>query len=105
MSNIAVIQTGGKQYLVKPGQSLRVEKLEVNAGDKLNFEPLLVANEDGSGAKVGTPIVAGAKVTATVIGQGRHDKVSVVKFKAKVRYARRGGHRQQFTELKVESVA
>ncbi len=104
MSNIAVIQTGGKQYLVKPGEALRVEKLEVKEGEKLSFDPLLVANEDGSDAKVGAPTVKGAKVTAVVTGHGRAKKVTVIKFKPKVRYKRKAGHRQEFTALKIEEI-
>ncbi|MFC1639075.1 50S ribosomal protein L21 [Patescibacteria group bacterium] len=102
--NIAVIETGGKQYLVKPGDTLKVEKLEAKEGDKLTFEPLLVADEKDKDAKVGTPKVAGAKVTATVLGEGRARKVTVVKYKPKVRYQRKAGHRQPFTEIKIEDI-
>ncbi len=104
MSNIAVIQTGGKQYLVKPGETLRVEKLAVKAGDKMDFDALLVADENGANAKVGAPTVKGAKVSCAVVGQGRADKVLVVKFKCKVRYMRKAGHRQEYTALKVEDI-
>lgn len=104
MANIAVIETGGKQYLVKAGDTLKVEKLEVEEGEKLTFEPLLVADEADKDAKVGTPKVEGAKVTATVLGEGRGRKVSVVKYKPKVRYRRKAGHRQPYTELKIEDI-
>lgn len=104
MANIAVIQTGGKQYLVKQGDKLRVEKLETKDGETLTFDPLLVGDEDGTGTKVGTPTVGGAKVTAKVLGQGRADKVDVIKYKAKVRYRRKNGHRQPYTELLIEDI-
>ena len=104
MAQLAVITTGGKQYLVKEGDSLRVEKLEVKEGESLSFDPLLVMDESGKDVKVGTPSVKGAKVAAKVTGQGRADKVTVIKFHAKTRYKRKAGHRQPFTALKIESI-
>jgi large subunit ribosomal protein L21 len=104
MANLAVITTGGKQYLVKAGDTLRVEKLEKKEGDALAFDALLVADEAGGEAKVGTPTVKGAKVSAKVVSHGRADKVVIIKFKAKVRYKRKAGHRQEFTELKIEDI-
>lgn len=88
MSDIAILKTGGKQYLVKPGQSLKVEKLE---GDKksLEFDDLL----------------GGKKITATVKSQGKHKKVRIIKYKAKTNYRRRAGHRQPYTELTIEKIA
>jgi large subunit ribosomal protein L21 len=104
MPHIAVIQTGGKQYLVKSGDTLRVEKLDAKEGSSLSFDPLLVADETGGEAKVGSPSVKGAKVSAKVQGHGRADKVTIIKFKAKVRYRRKAGHRQEYTTLKIEDV-
>lgn len=104
MSNFAVIQTGGKQYLVKQGDLLRVEKLEAKEGDVLTFEAMLVADEEGKDVKVGQPTVKGANVAARVAAQGRADKVMVVKYHSKTRYRRNNGHRQPYTELKIESV-
>ncbi len=104
MANLAVIQTGGKQYLVKPGDKLRVEKLEAKAGTTLKFDPLLLADDTGKEVQVGKPTVKGAQVTAVVVEQGRADKVEVVKFKAKIRYKRRAGHRQPFTLIKIEAI-
>ncbi len=98
----AVIKTGGKQYLVKEGQELKVEKLELNAGDALSFDALMVAGDD---VKIGAPTVAGAKVSATVVEQGRAEKISVMKYKAKVRYRRNVGHRQPFTKIKIEKIS
>ena len=107
MTNIAVIMTGGKQYLVKAGDMLRVEKLEAKEGDTLSFDALLVADADteGADAKVGMPTVGGAKVTAKVVGAGRADKVTIIKFHPKTRYKRKAGHRQMFTEIKIESIS
>ena len=100
----AVIKTGGKQYKVKEGEILKIEKVAGNAGDKLDFEVLLLADEDGKDIKVGKPIVAGAKVAAEILEQGRARKVNIIKYKPKVRYRRKNGHRQMFTEVKVTSV-
>jgi large subunit ribosomal protein L21 len=104
MSNFAVIQTGGKQYLVKAGDTVKVEKLEAKDGDTLTFDALLVGDESGKDVKVGAPTVKGAKVAAKVLGQGRADKVITFKFKNKIRYKRKAGHRQHFTSLKIEDV-
>lgn len=101
----AIVQTGGKQYKVKEGETLKVEKLEAETGSAIDLEVLLVTDEDGKDLKVGTPTVAGAKVTAKVVGQGRHDKIRVVKYKPKSRYTRVAGHRQPFTEVKIEKIA
>ena len=104
MANLAVIQTGGKQYIVRSGDTLRVEKLELAEGEALSFDPLLVADEAGNHAKVGSPSVKGAKVSAKVVGHGRADKVTIIKFKNKIRYKRKAGHRQHYTELKIEDI-
>ena len=104
MVKIAVIAAGGKQYLVKPGDTLRVEKIEEAAGGTVSFDVMLLADEDGSSVSVGTPLVKGASVTATVVQQGRARKVMVVKFKNKVRYKRNAGHRQPFTSVKIDEV-
>lgn len=101
---IAVIKTGGKQYVVEEGQTLDVEKLDMEAGAKIEFDAMLLAKEDGSDVKVGTPST-GAKVSASVLEQGRGDKVSVIKYKRKVRYRRNVGHRQPFTKIKIEKIA
>ena len=99
---LAVIQTGGKQYIVKEGQTLKVEKLEVEVGKKISFDQvLLVSDQDELAAQVGMPLVAGAKVEAEVLEQGRADKISVIKYKPKVHYRRSYGHRQPFTAVKI----
>ena len=101
----AVIKTGGKQYRVQEGQKLRIEKVPVADGAALDFEVLLLADEDGSLVKVGRPTIAGAKVVTKVIGSGLGEKVHVIKFKRKVRYKRDVGHRQPFTEVLVEKIS
>ncbi|KKW30849.1 MAG: 50S ribosomal protein L21 [Candidatus Uhrbacteria bacterium GW2011_GWD2_52_7] len=101
----AVITTGGKQYLVSEGQKLKVEKLEQNVGDVITFEAMLVADNDGTSVKVGAPMVAGSKVTAKIVGHDRAEKVSIIKYKPKVRYRRNVGHRQPFTEIQIETIA
>lgn len=100
----AVIKTGGKQYKVSEGQTINVEKLDLDAGKTIDFDALLISDEEGKEVKVGTPTVSGAKVTAKVIEQGRDKKVSVIKYKPKVRYRRNVGHRQPFTKIQIEKI-
>ena len=98
----AIIATGGKQYKVSEGDIINVEKLGVEAGETVVFDQVL-AVEDG-GLKVGTPTVAGAKVTASVVCEGKAKKVIVYKYKRKTGYHKKNGHRQQFTKVKIESI-
>ncbi|PLX28551.1 50S ribosomal protein L21 [Candidatus Parcubacteria bacterium] len=101
----AVIETGGKQYLIKTGDTLKVEKLDVEAGKEVVFDKvLMLAKEDGSDVKIGKPYLEGVSIAATVEEQGRSRKLRVVKFKRKVRYKRVIGHRQAFTKVKVKEV-
>ncbi|MFA6485854.1 MAG: 50S ribosomal protein L21 [Candidatus Magasanikbacteria bacterium] len=98
----AVIATGGKQYLVKSGDTLKVEKLAVSEGEKFAFDQVLMtAKDDGSDAKVGTPYLAGVKVEATIVKQGKNRTLLVEKFKNKIRYHKAHGQRQRFTEVKI----
>mgnify|MGYP001612056753 CR=1 FL=1 len=102
---IAVIKTGGKQYKVKEGDTIKVEKLDAEAGKGIDFsEVLLVADEKGENVKVGAPFVAGATVAATVLAQGRTKKIDVIKYKRKIRYRKKYGHRQAFTQVKIEKI-
>jgi len=101
----AIIKAGGKQHEVREGQELKVELMTEKEGDKIEFETLLVADEEGKDVKVGTPIVAGAKVTATVMEHGKSKKIMIVKFKSKSRYRRNVGHRQPYTKLKIEKIS
>ena len=99
----AIIATGGKQYKVSEGDVIRVEKLDVEAGQNYEFDRVLAVN-DGE-LTVGNPTVAGAKVTATVQKQGRGKKVIVYKYKRKSGYHKKNGHRQAYTELKIDTIA
>lgn len=99
----AVIQTGGKQYRVAEGETLRVEKLIASPGDKLSFSPLLFA-DDGGNVQIGRPNVSGIQVEAEVLEQGRGKKITIFKYKRRKSYRRKQGHRQPFTALKVVSI-
>jgi len=100
---IAVIKTGGKQYKVAEGQNIKIEKLKTAEGDKVEFDQVLLIS-DGKNTEVGTPVLT-KKVIGKVIKTGRAKKVSVAKYKAKVRYDKVVGHRQPFTEVKIEKIA
>ena len=99
----AVIKTGGKQYRVREGDTLRVEKLAAEAGAKVRFDQILMVGE-GDKVTVGTPYIDGGQVSATVISQGRGDKIKVVKFKRRKNYLRQNGHRQAFTEVEIINI-
>jgi large subunit ribosomal protein L21 len=99
----AVIKTGGKQYRVEPGTTLRVEKLDGEKGKSVELtDVLLVA--DGDDIKIGTPNLAGAKVTAEILGQERGEKLIVFKFRRRKQYRRKNGHRQAYTALKITDI-
>jgi large subunit ribosomal protein L21 len=99
----AVIRTGGKQYRVSPGDSVDVEKLPHEVGDQIELEEvLLVAN--GSGVQIGQPLVAGAKVKATVTRQVKGRKVIIFKYRPSKRYRRKKGHRQNYTRLRIDEI-
>lgn len=100
----AVIETGGKQYRVAEGETLAVERLDVEVNQKFTFENVLLVNDKGS-VVVGQPYVAGAKVTATVLEEKKDAKVRIVKFKPKTGYNRTRGHRQIYTLVKIEKIA
>ena len=98
----AVIRTGGKQYRVAEGETIRVDKLQGNPGDQIEFgEVLFVA---GDQPKVGKPMVAGAKVVAEIVAQERGDKLVVFKFRRRKKYRRKNGHRQSLTAVKITSL-
>lgn len=100
----AIIETGGKQYKVEAGDTLYVEKLNVEAGSTVEFDRVLaVAGEEG--LTVGSPVVENAKVSATVVENGKLKKVIVYKYKAKKDYRKKQGHRQPFTKVKIESIS
>ena len=99
---LAIIKTGGKQYLVSEKDKLKVEKLNVQEGQSIEFDEVLLYS-DGDKLEVGTPTLK-KKVTARVLNQGRSKKVRVVKYKPKVRYHKVYGHRQPFTEIEIEKI-
>ena len=103
VSNYAVIQTGGKQYRVQPGDVIDVEKLEDEVGSRIDLSSVLLVGEDDA-VSVGTPTVDGAKVTAEIADQFRGPKIIVYKYKAKTRYRRKNGHRQSYTRLRIRHI-
>ncbi len=99
----AVIETGGKQVRVEEGSTLRVERLHAEPGAAVTLDRVLLI-ADGKVTRVGTPVVQGAKVTATVVAHAKAKKVIVVKYKSKVHYRRKRGHRQQYTTLRIDKI-
>jgi len=97
---LAVIKTGGKQYLVSPGQKIKIEKVEKKEGSEIAFNEVLLL-EKGKHIEIGNPLVKGAKVIGKVLSQGKNKKVIVFKYKAKTRYKVKKGHRQPFSEIEV----
>jgi large subunit ribosomal protein L21 len=96
----AVIRTGGKQYKVTEGAQLKVEKLVANEGDNIDFNEVLLLS-DGENVNIGTPLVTGSKVTATVQGQGRGKKIKIVKMRRRKHHRKQMGHRQYLTSVKI----
>jgi len=99
----AVIKTGGKQYKVTAGDKLKVEKLAGEVGSKVVLDKILML-ADGDAITIGSPLVAGAKVNATVVSHGRGDKVMIFKFRRRKHYRKTQGHRQSYTEILIEDV-
>jgi large subunit ribosomal protein L21 len=99
----AVIKTGGKQYRVSEGQTLKIEKLDADQGANVEFDQVLMV-ADGDDVKIGSPVLAGGKVTAEVMNQGRHDKIKIVKFRRRKHSRKQMGHRQYFTEVKITGI-
>ncbi len=102
----AVIKTGGKQYLVSPGMSLKIEKIlgEHKEGDTITFDQVLL-HDDGTTTTLGKPTLPGKKVEATLVKSGRARKVTIIHYKSKVRHRKKMGHRQPFFEVKINSIA
>ena len=98
----AIIATGGKQYKVSEGDIITIEKLGVEAGEKVTFDQVLAISDNG--LKVGNPTVDGASVVASVVKEGRAKKVTVYKYKPKTGYHKKNGHRQSFTQVKIEKI-
>ena len=100
----AVIKTGGKQYRVAKGDKLKVEKLPAEAGSSVDISDVLMVG-DGDNVTVGTPLVDGGKVTATVVSHGRGKKIEIVKFRRRKHHQKRTGHRQDFTEIEITDIS
>ena len=100
----AVIHTGGKQYRVKPGETLKIETLPAEAGQEIQFDQVLLVENEGT-FNIGRPYIEGGKVTATVTAQGRHPKVRILKFRRRKHHMKQAGHRQNFTEVKITGIS
>jgi large subunit ribosomal protein L21 len=100
----AVIKTGGKQYRVAAGEKIKIEQIPAAVGTEITLDQVLMVGE-GESIKVGTPLVSGATVTAKVIAQGRHKKVTIFKMRRRKHYQKDQGHRQNFTELEISGIA
>ncbi len=99
----AVIVTGGKQYRIKKGDTLKLESLAVAEGQSVDFDKVLLVG-DGEELRVGAPYVDGCKVTADVVSHGRHKKIKIIKFKRRKHHMKRQGHRQNFTEVRITDI-
>lgn len=100
----AVIETGGKQYKVKPGQRLRVESLKGEQGDSISFDKVLLIAADDDNVVVGTPYLDGQAVTATIAEHGRGKKVKIIKFRRRKHSMKQQGHRQNYTEVVIDAI-
>ncbi len=99
----AVIKTGGKQYKVAAGEKLKIEQIPADIGSEITLDQILAVGE-GASLKLGDPLVNGAAVMATVISQGRHDKVTIFKMRRRKHYQKHQGHRQNFTEILINTI-
>ena len=100
---LAIIKTGGKQYIVAPGQKLKIEKIEAQEGDVFVFDKVLLV-ADGEKVEVGTPLVKEAKVEAKILKQGRSPKMFILKYHSKTRHRKKIGHRQPFTDVEIVKI-
>jgi large subunit ribosomal protein L21 len=100
---LAVVKTGGKQYIVEPGKKIKIEKIEGNVGKEISFKSVLLL-EKNKKIEIGKPIVKGALVSAKIVRQGKGDKLIVFKYKPKTRYHVKKGHRQLFTEVEITKI-
>ena len=99
----AVVKTGGKQYRVAAGEKLKVEQIPADVGAEITLDQILMVGE-GESVKIGAPLVSGATVKATVLAQGRHDKVKIFKMRRRKHYQKHQGHRQNYTELRIDAI-
>ena len=100
----AVIKTGGKQYRVVAGEKLKIEQIPAEVGAEITLDQILMLGE-GETVKIGTPLVSGAAVKATVLSQGRHDKVKIFKMRRRKHYQKHQGHRQNYTEIRIDGIS
>ena len=100
----AVVKTGGKQYKVAAGEKIKVEQMAADVGQEIVIDQVLAIG-NGADLTIGTPLVAGAAVKATVVSHGKHDKVRIFKMRRRKHYQRHGGHRQTYTELQIDAVS
>ena len=100
----AIIRTGGKQFRAEPGKTIRIPSIDVEPGESLHFDEVLLG-ADGDTIKVGTPVVSGAAVTAEVVRHGKGEKIIIFKHKRRKNYRRKQGHRQKFTEVRVNEIS
>jgi large subunit ribosomal protein L21 len=99
----AVIKTGGKQYRVAAGEKIKVEQIAADVGQEVVIDQVLAVG-NGAEIKVGTPLVSGASVKATVVAHGKHDKVHIFKMRRRKHYQKHQGHRQNYTEIRIEAI-
>lgn len=99
----AVVKTGGKQYRVSAGDKLKIETLAAEVGAQVKLDQVLAVGE-GAEVKFGSPLLAGASVTATVVAHGRHPKVKIFKMRRRKHFQKHGGHRQDFTEVRIDAI-
>ena len=100
----AVIKTGGKQYRVVAGEKLKIEQIPAEVGTEITLDQVLMVGE-GETVNIGAPLVTGAKVTATVLAQGRHDKIRIFKMRRRKHYQKHQGHRQHYTEIRIDGIS
>ncbi|MDR0634390.1 MAG: 50S ribosomal protein L21 [Azoarcus sp.] len=100
----AVIKTGGKQYRVAAGEKIKVEQIPADVGSQITLDQVLLVGE-GESVRIGTPVVAGATVTASVLAHGRHDKVRIFKMRRRKHYQKHQGHRQNYTEIRIDEIS
>lgn len=100
----AVIKTGGKQYRVAAGEKLKIEQIPAEVGAEIMLDQILMLGE-GESVKIGTPFVTGAAVKATVLSQGRHDKIKIFKMRRRKHYQKHQGHRQNYTEIRIDGIS
>ena len=101
----AVVKTGGKQYKVAPGEKLKIARIPADVGAEVTLDQVLMIVGEGDSVRLGQPIVSGAAVKATVVSQGRGEKVKIFKMRRRKHYQKHQGHRQNYTELRIDSIA